>query len=190
MRDVALVGPAGVGKDTVASILVSEYGYERIAFADALKQALLQADPQVGHTRLRDVVDALGWDQAKTNPEVRRLLQEFGMAMRSLDESIWVRLVYERCVQINANIPLVFTDVRMPNELHFVRGISALVVQLSRPGVDTGTGWRSHVSERAMDGERFDLTIDSDWSPESAVSHIMSTMSLSASPLGVPIIQR
>lgn len=176
LDDVALVGPAGVGKDTVASLLVEEYGFTRVAFADALKGALMRVDPQVGSGRLSDLVLGAGWDRAKVNPEVRRLLQEFGMAIRDISPEFWIEATADVVDQVDG--PVVITDLRMPNEYEYaVAELGALTVRLSRPDVDTGLGWRAHESERALDDFEFDLEISGDsWTPSQAANAIWMSL--------------
>ena len=44
---IGLSGYAQVGKDTVAQILVEEYGYSRIGFADIIRNACYRLNPIV-----------------------------------------------------------------------------------------------------------------------------------------------
>ena len=180
MRDVFLSGPAGVGKDTVASVLASKYEFARMAFADPMKDLIMRINPQISTDRLAERVAALGWDEAKTHPEVRRLLQETGMACRDLfGAEFWIRQLALRMAY--TPLPVVVTDMRMENEFDFAVDDGAVVVRLSRPGVDTGVGWRSHASERDLDAisdDEFDLVISGDWSPESAAASIVRFIEL------------
>ena len=47
MTLVGLSGYAQVGKDTVGKILVEKYGFERVSFADKLREVLYALDPTV-----------------------------------------------------------------------------------------------------------------------------------------------
>ena len=176
MKHVFIAGAAGVGKDTVAQVLIEEYGFTRMAFADPIKAALEQINPFVTSSRrLRDYLSDGGWDFAKQNPEVRRLLQNTGMAFREkVWEDIWVQHLSERID--DADGPVVVTDMRMPNEVQLARELGgAVLVRLSRAHIDTGLGWRSHISERALDGfddKDFDLCIAGLWSPSHAAKLI------------------
>lgn len=161
---IGLSGYARTGKDEVAKILVSEYGYERRAFADALRKILYALNPVVGwneswteceHYRMAEIVDEIGWEAAKTQyDEVRRLLQRLGTeaGRNVLGDDIWVNT----CL---ANRPplLVIPDVRFPNEKAAIEGLGGHVIRISRPGV---TAVNAHVSEKALDGEIFTYGID------------------------------
>jgi hypothetical protein len=164
---IGLGGLARSGKDTVAAHLVERYGFKRYAFADVLKTAALRLDPivvaglvdslnvariigrETGDTthqgrvafRLSQVVDALGWERAKDIPEVRRTLQEYGMAVREIDQDFWVRAVIRPA--LDESRPVVITDVRFPNEVAAVRRHGGLFVRVTRPGIESD----GHVSE-------------------------------------------
>ena len=51
---IGLTGYARSGKDTVAKILVDNYGYKRIAFADKIRELLVEINPilENGHLSL------------------------------------------------------------------------------------------------------------------------------------------
>jgi hypothetical protein len=76
---IGLSGYAQSGKDTTAELLCLNYKYKRQSFADPMRHALMIINPKLDSiTRLSEYVDDYGWDMAKQNPEVRRLLQVFG----------------------------------------------------------------------------------------------------------------
>ena len=73
---IGLSGYARSGKDTVAQVLVEKYGFQRIAFADKIREFLYDLNPRLDHTlkdslRLRDIVDVNGWEKAKIHKVVR-----------------------------------------------------------------------------------------------------------------------
>ena len=71
---IGLSGYARSGKDTVANLLVLNYSIKRLAFADAIKDAVLLLNPILDNgRRVSDVVNDYGWEVAKANIEVRRL---------------------------------------------------------------------------------------------------------------------
>ncbi len=159
MRDIALIGRARSGKDTVGARLVNRYGYTRLAFADPLKRMALDINPYIptvpGVTvRLESLIADVGWEYAKSHyPEVRRILQHSGQAVRSADPEFWVRALTSRMLDTDG--PVVVTDVRYPNELTALQHFRFRTVRIVRPGTDTMT----HESETALDGYAADVTI-------------------------------
>lgn len=164
---VGLVGLARAGKDTFAARLVAEHGFTRVAFADPLKEAALALDPYVEvtrtfvdtqgcsccpteeydyeeHVRLSEVVEAEGWEAAKAQADVRRTLQNLGVAIRNLDPGFWLNAAIRRADEVEG--PVVIADVRFSNELGYVarRGVSVRIVRPGQVNSDT------HVSENEL----------------------------------------
>lgn len=167
MTILGITGKLGSGKDTVGAILVEQYGYQRVAFADALKNLAYDLNPIVfEHTtdeglcsvRLQEFVDSQGWETAKRdNPEIRRTLQALGVAARdNLDPDVWVKVVAEDIDSLEGDgYPVVITDVRFPNEARMILYSGGQVYRVERPGFD-GDG---HATETALDKYEFP-TID------------------------------
>ena len=152
---IGLCGYAQSGKDSVAEVLVNQYDFTRIAFADPIRELLYEMNPTVkdGGYRLQGVVDGYGWDVAKTAfPEVRALLQNLGVGARKVfGEQFWVQQAL-RQVHFEGNY--VITDVRFPNEAKAIRlHEGSQIWRIKRTGFDAVN---AHVSESAMDGEKID----------------------------------
>lgn len=152
---IGLTGYAQSGKDSVANILVSNYGYTRVAFADPIRELLYQMNPAVkdGGYRVQSTVDAYGWDVAKTAfPEVRNMLQNLGVgARKTFGDMFWVQQAL-RLIQFDGNY--VITDVRYPNEAKAIREYdNAQIWRIKRSGI---IPVNAHASETAMDGENVD----------------------------------
>src|SRR4051812_40937236 len=119
---IGLLGKKGAGKDTLARYLTNDYGFQRLAFADSLKDLAYDFNPildfdriTLDHIRLRDLVDEMGWDGAKQLPVVRRLLQRLGEGFRQhAGQDVWVRALAHRAAYVAE--PVVITDVRRHNE--------------------------------------------------------------------------
>jgi deoxynucleotide monophosphate kinase-like protein len=161
---IGLSGKAGAGKDTLGAALVDGYGFQRVAFADALKDAILAADVWVqwydGFRRIRDLVAERGWDKVKTNPEVRRLLQNFGQGMRDQDGFVWCRLGMARADTLCAHgADVVITDVRYINEARAIRKRGGLLVRIERTGLESAD---EHVSETELDDWSYDALVYND----------------------------
>ncbi len=142
---IAFSGFKGSGKDTAANVLVEEYGFTKIAFADAVRQLALIIDPIITMqdgtviTNLTTVIKGIGWDKAKRKiPEVRRLLQVIGTegGRMLVGENVWIDILAERFPDIaDSSSRYVITDCRFPNEADFVESKNGSVVWISRPGL-------------------------------------------------------
>ncbi|WP_405061907.1 hypothetical protein OG474_09700 [Kribbella sp. NBC_01505] len=162
---IGLLGRKRSGKDTFAARLVEAHGYKRFAFADNVRQAALDLDPWIlpagddedfRALRLSELVSMFGWELAKDYAEVRRVLQNFGTeSIRKLDPDFWVRTVMDAVDAHDG--PVVITDVRFPNEHHFVQA-RGTTVRITRPGQDTDT----HISETGLDNVLTDAVIRND----------------------------
>lgn len=181
---IGINGVARSGKDTIGQILVDNHGFERIAFADALRLGLynmnpivtievecqrqsfwewLNGQPERRYTkviRLQEIIDDIGWERAKVEyPEVRELMQKYGTEGGRMvhGEECWVNII-KRYVNSKAG-NFVITDMRFENEIAAVRKEGGLVVQVQRPGVTSVNG---HASDRVLPDDYFDEIIQND----------------------------
>lgn len=181
---VGLIGKKRVGKDTFAAVLVEEFGFARVAFADPLKEMALTIAPIIdvgneweddGHLyTLADLVEGAGWEAVKdSKPEARRFLQRLGDGVRQFDPEFWVRTGMAATARLREDsttmyrwgsevirqvgpTPVVITDVRYPNEADAIREAGGTLIRIVRPGVDDGD---THPSETALDGYAEDATV-------------------------------
>lgn len=155
---IGLSGYAQAGKDTVAQILVQDYGYSRIAFADIIKTAVYRLNPIVTYDgmRLAHVVDLEGWEIAKSAPEVRRLLQVMGseVGRELIDPQIWVELTLHNA---GINDKIVISDVRYKNEAEEIKWKFGEVWRVSR--IEKNNPINAHRSESDLDSWNFDQYI-------------------------------
>ena len=137
---IGLCGFIGSGKDTVANILKDDHGYNKIAMADPLKDAvavmfgwsryLLQGDTQISRT-FRETPDDY-WSAAlgrQITP--RRILQEFGteIVREQINKDFWVHAMRKK-LQMYENV--VIPDVRFYNEIQMVKDEGGVLIQISR----------------------------------------------------------
>lgn len=155
---IGLCGYTGAGKDTVADILVEDHGYLKIAFADSLRDFLLEANPVIGHNRtrvirLREEVQDKGWDRAKRDSgEVRRLMQAFGQGVRdSIGDDAWIRAAAQKTASGQPD-RIVFSDVRYRNEIAFLQSVGAKFLWVDRPNARP---LNNHPSELDIDPQMF-----------------------------------
>lgn len=172
---IGLMGVAGSGKDTVAKYL-ADYGYRRLAFADAVKEMALAIDPIIGCSgttsqprRLKRLVDAQGWDYAKTDPEVRRLLQRIGTeAVRDIvGYDTWVNIIDRKVREAWSHNLLkrpqdgpprfALTDCRFPNEAEWITSMGGVVWRITRPHETIADP--THPSESLLQSITPDVTI-------------------------------
>ena len=152
---IGLTGYAQSGKDTVANILVNDYGFTRIAFADKIREFLYETNPMYDSIAgeplfVKDRVDRDGWEEAKKSPHIRRLLQNSGVAARKIfGPQFWVHEAMKSMLD-NPRIDMnyVITDVRFLNEADMVRANNGQIWRIKRLGIDAVN---SHVSEHELD---------------------------------------
>jgi len=151
---IGLTGYAQVGKDTFASILVEKYGYRRVAFADTIRSFLYEVNPMVGCSPsgyLKELVNLVGWDKAKQEPQVRRLLQDTGVAARTLiGDDVWISAAL---ADLDPSEKVVVTDVRFKNEAEMIRLLGGQLWRIKRYNTNAVN---DHVSEIDLDGYAVD----------------------------------
>lgn len=171
MEIIGLSGYARSGKDEAAKVLVEEFGFTRVAFADKLREVLYALNPKLGSVsfgqgtsdkeyRVRDFIDKFGWDGYKENDgwhnslatEVRELLQRLGTeaGRQTLWDSIWVDAAL---TGHSDDARLVVTDCRFPNEAEAIKAHGGQVWRVVRKGVGPAN---SHPSETSLDDWKFD----------------------------------
>jgi hypothetical protein len=167
-RIIGITGQARNGKDTAGGLLVSEYGFTRVALADALRSMALAIDPIVsgGNIRLHHEVNGTGWENAKKNPEVRRFLQVLGTegVRNHIGQDSWIRAAKVTIDQIDG--PVVVCDVRFPNEADAIHGWG-------------GELWR--VVRINPDGSRYDNGIGTEHASESHVASLTEDLTFMSS---------
>lgn len=149
MQIIGINGMAGVGKDTVADYLCSEFGFVKYGFADPLKAML----------------KAIGVDP-KTRGEKEGVNPVFGVTNRSMMETLgtewmrdcvaqdgWLRLASRRLAELKAlnsfdAVPqvrgMVICDVRYENEADWIRENGGQVWQVLRPSVTQTSAHKSN----------------------------------------------
>jgi hypothetical protein len=130
--NLALVGPAGAGKDSVAQILCDDYGYTRDAFKAPLHSLLLEIDPEY-----RDLVDRHGYEVAKREHGTRGRLVAVGNAVRRhVGIDTWAYSLTDRLddADRHAKHHWVITDVRFSNEVQILADYGFSFIRVDRPG--------------------------------------------------------
>jgi hypothetical protein len=125
LPDIAFFGKMRSGKDEACKILAGMgFDIQRIAFGDVMKKKFSELFPNI-----------------PMEPKPIELLQQFGQAMRKIDENVWVRptmkyieLIKDTSFVNNNPAPsFVFTDVRQPNEFKACKDAGCIMVYIDAP---------------------------------------------------------
>jgi len=151
-----LVGVTGfkrAGKDTLAQVLIDEAGYERVAFADALKA---------------EVADYLGITVSQLEEEKarwREILQFRGCAVRAHNQNHWISIIASDLIKQGLGSAavtgkrFVVTDVRFRNEAAWIHAWRGTIIRVVRDGVVAADpSW--HISEREVSLIKADECLD------------------------------
>lgn len=144
----------------------------------ALDDALLVLNPLIPvdtwNTMIRylEMREYASYDEAKLNPEVRRLLQTLGteVGRNMLGENVWVDAAFrevDRLMDEGHNVAI--TGVRFPNELEAVAKRNGRLVWVSRP--DFGP-INAHSSDNSLGREDFNMFVRNDWTLKELASRV------------------
>ena len=163
---IGLGGYAYSGKDAFADVLEG-LGWYKTYMSKYLRQSLEVLNPIIGYdvltgevTRFKDAIDQLGYEEAKTKAEVRRLLQVFGTEVgRELyAQDFWLDLCFKDVDREMRNgNDVVVTGIRYHNELKMINKFGGKSVWVSRPGHAAING---HSSDNTLKMEDFDHIFD------------------------------
>ena len=158
---IGITGLAGSGKSEVARVLMEEFGFVRVKFADPLKnmcRALIRDAGVDEETTERYVEgDLKGALVPGLDITARWLMQTVGTewGRDTIRQSFWTDLWQARVDATRAERVLV-DDVRFPNEVATVIERRGVMWRVERPGVAPGR----HPSETFIASLRVDTTID------------------------------
>ena len=166
---IAVHGFKQSGKDTLAHLLVSEYGYQRLAFADRVKDAIhvifgVAKEDLYGSDSDKQKLSPVRWSDLqhvareqkdhRTHLSIRELLQIFATEIcRDKIPSIWYQFLPIQSQQLT-----VVSDLRFLNEAEHLRSLKALVIEVKRPSASAS----AHASESGLPQEMIHHTLHND----------------------------
>lgn len=173
MKIIALTGPKGSGKDTVASLInrmyCGEYDIKTVAFADPIKvvvEHIFQLPQQLEATtesydkfkRSTLTYDLPGIGTYSTS--ARHAVREIGMLMRKYDDKQFTDYVEGVFAtgESTTNKLFIVTDLRFDNEYMMLKKWGAKIVRIIRPSYE----YDGHITERGFDDHLVDKTIMND----------------------------
>ena len=134
---IGLCGLIGSGKGTVADILVDEHNFEKISFADKLKDAVsvlfdwdrAMLEGETSESRVwREQEDSFWTKETGRKITPRLVLQEFGTdCMRNgFFDGVWVSFVRKKIIE-NPEQNFCIPDVRFTNEAEIIKGMGGKI---------------------------------------------------------------
>jgi hypothetical protein len=139
---IGVCGLIGSGKGTAADILVEHHGFEKLSFADSLKdcvaalfdwpRSMLEGDTPASR-QWREQPDEFWTREMGFTVTPRFALQKVGTeCMRQgLFDGIWVSRTKQR-IEKQSSKNFVIPDVRFPNEIQMIQNQGGVVVHVQR----------------------------------------------------------
>ena len=178
LKIIALTGPKGSGKDTVAQMIARQYeSVITIAFADPIKeviQDLFDLDKStIGHyddfkrTTLR--YNLPGYSELGVS--ARHVVREIGMLMRSYDDKQFTDYVCD-AIRSQPDKIWIVTDLRFDNEYMVLKGLGAKIINIMRPTYE----YDGHITERGFNESLVDFQLMNDGNLEYLKTRVTTVM--------------
>ena len=158
---LAFTGKMGSGKTTACDYLVSQGGYVKVNFKDALVEEMKERLPDALEAiRMHQNTMSVNFDDGthwtvdrlfRDKPQIMRaLMQNYGTEVRRRDDPDYWTKRYKQRVQdfLEEGLNVVTDDCRFLNEAQTVKSLGGQIIKIERSDI-THTG--SHQSEMEMD---------------------------------------
>jgi hypothetical protein len=144
---VGFTGRAGAGKTSICKMIShgarksKKISTKELAFATPLKKVVGKifdwSPARIEHGK--GEIDKKWSEIFKTEVTPRSMLQKIGMAFRTeVDPDFWVKLIQNEVAKISdkgsKDVVVLFSDVRFPNEVDFIKSQGGILVKVLRPG--------------------------------------------------------
>jgi hypothetical protein len=177
---IALCGPAGVGKTTLAELLVKHHNYTRLNFARPIKIMLgaLLKWQGASDLQIRRMLDG----DLKEEPTglldgqtPRRAMQTLGTEWRDLiSKNLWVNVWQNTAEQLRAP-KIVIDDMRFLHEAQKVKELDGTIIRLERSGFSINMG---HLSEHEYMEIQYDFVLVNHTTPIDMLNELATRTSL------------
>lgn len=139
---IGICGLIGSGKGTVADLLVESHNFQKLSFADSLKdgvaamfdwpRSMLEGDTPASR-EWREQPDKFWSEEMQFEVTPRFVLQKVGTeCMRQgLFDDIWVSRTKQK-IQKQSFLDFVIPDVRFPNEIEMIHSQGGIVIEVRR----------------------------------------------------------
>ena len=117
-RVIAIVGPAGSGKTTLAEAICMHPKGVRLSIAAPIRSVAAVSFGEVQKHREYTINTKYGVERAITGREV---LQEVGAALREFDPMFWLRAAESQIAKLGDDSIIVIDDVRLDREVDYFR---------------------------------------------------------------------
>ena len=178
MQIIGLCGYKGSGKDTFADYIVQNDNYIKIAFADYIKNALMElfdwditsfeqnnkeVEDTYWGTTPRMMCQQLGTDFLRIHCK-DKISQKFLLPNNEeYKSSFHIKRINKDIIKyynINSETKIVITDIRFQDEADYVKKLGGIVVKINRPNLKKNA-FSSHSSESNIDNiNNIDFQID------------------------------
>lgn len=158
---IAVCGAKRAGKDTIASIMSNQYGYNHIKIAQKLKSVckiLFNFTDEQMESDCKDTIDAY-W-----NISPRQAMQWLGTdvmqyqiqhLLPNIDRKFWIQSVINQ-IDMNPTIRYVISDLRFKHEVDELKKRNVFIIKVDRP---TMTNNDTHISEKEYIDIQHDLLV-------------------------------
>jgi len=173
-RIVGITGRKFNGKDTLGKYFIN-LGYEKLAFADALKEAcrcIFGFNDEQLYGEKKEEEDEF-W---KVTPRTvlqfvgtELLRNQLSTIMPELGHDIWVEVIKKKILD-NPDKRFVITDVRFPNECELIKKLGGTLIRVTRKSANTKID--VHESELEIEKLNVDININNDESIDQLYKNI------------------
>ena len=165
---IGIQGLIGSGKGATSDYLVEHHGFEKLSFADKLKDTVSELFDYDREMLEGDTAESRNWREQQDSfwsKELgkaitpRYILQVFGTdCMRNgFHDNIWISIVKKKILE-NPDTKYVMPDLRFFNEVEAIKALGGTVVSVERGELPT---WWEHAVEYKTRSGKKDASLDS-----------------------------